>query len=58
MRDAEKLGDPIPELLSVHKRGDFITEKLEMIINWMTKYNPEDRIGYKQVHKELKALTE
>ena len=57
MREAERRGDPIPELLSVHQEGDDITEKLDMIIKGMTKYNPKERISFDQVHEKLKALT-
>ena len=56
MRLAEKTNQRIPQLASVQEEGDFTTEKLNMLIQWMTKYNPKERISFRRVHGEMKAV--
>ena len=56
MRLAEKLGQDIPKVASVKLENDYITEKLDMLIQWMTKYNPKDRINFRRIYQEMKAI--
>ena len=56
MRDAEKKGLPIPGVAHIADPDDFVLQKLDLLIQWMTKYNPAQRISFNKVHKELKVM--
>ena len=56
MRLAEKRRQRIPKLASVQLGNDYTTDKLDVLIQWMTKYNPKDRINFRRINKEMKMI--
>ena len=57
MHDAKKNHSPIPGLIHVGDADDFVLRKLDLLIQFMTKFEAAQRINLDQVNKELKTIT-
>ena len=54
MRDAKSKEDTIPSLQPLSE--DYTMSKLYILITHMTKYNPKQRIGFRMISREVKAI--
>ena len=58
MRAAEKLGQPIPSLVPISDSHDHVLGMINLLIQWMTKYDPRTRVQLKMVQEALMILKE